>query len=66
MKLWKVTANGAGWMKAATFYFDSKEKAIEFDSKMRNSGKCSDGVEYAGNYKPENAKELLSITEKEL
>jgi hypothetical protein len=66
MKLWKITANGAGWSSAETFYFDSKERAEKFNRDILDSGKCSDGVEYAGNYKPENAKELLSMTEKEL
>ena len=66
MKLWKVTANGAGWSSAETFYFDSKKRAEKFNRDILDSGKVSDGVQYAGNYKAENAKELLSMTEKEL
>lgn len=64
MKLWKVTANGAGWSSAETFYFDSREKAEKFNRDLLDSGKVSDGVQYAGNYTDENARDILEMTDK--
>lgn len=55
MKLWKVKANDWGWDRPITIYAKSREEAERIADKYP----ASDPVEYAGNYKDENAKILL-------
>lgn len=62
MKLWKVTVNNIGWNCPQTFYAESRIACEEIARKFP----ASDPVKYAGNFRKENAEELLELWMKEV